>query len=83
MAPLRPTTNGVARLLELLMAADYLQLEHLKQLGERMMIDWEVLQVRARVNPRSYCSSLRLGCCVPRILSSPGLPTCCLVACAG
>ena len=81
--PLRPTTNGVARLLELLMAADYLQLEHLKQLGERMMIDWEVLQVRARVNPRSYCSSLRLGCCVPRILSSPGLPTCCLVACAG
>ena len=43
--PLRPTDEGVARLLEVLQAADYLELAHLKQLGERLVVEWEVLQV--------------------------------------
>jgi len=65
--PLQPTTEGVARLLELLLVADYLQCDHLKQLGERLVIDWEVLQVENVVDVfqhavGSSCQQLRASC---------------------
>ena len=67
VAPLRPTSSGVARLLEVLLVADYLQLEHLKQLGERLIIDWEVLQVENVVDVYEHasgakCAQLKASC---------------------
>ena len=65
--PLRPTDEGVGRLLEVLQAADYLELAHLKQLGERLIVDWEVLQVEncLAVFERACatrCDQLRASC---------------------
>ena len=65
--PLRPTDEGVSRLLEVLQAADYLELAHLKQLGERLCIDWEILQVENCVHVYQHacgvrCEQLRLSC---------------------
>ncbi len=66
LAPLSATTEGAARLLELLLVADYLQCEHLKQLGERLVVEWEVVQVG---DPR------------PRVLLvSPAYPACPLLS---
>lgn len=65
--PLRPTSRGVARLLELLQLADYFELAHLKQLGERLVVEWEVLQVENVVHIYSHaaachCAQLRASC---------------------
>lgn len=62
-----PTPTGVTMLLELLRVADYLTLAHLKQVCERLFIDWEVLQVENVVNIfdhscQANCSQLRAAC---------------------
>jgi len=45
VAPLAPTSEGVSRLLELLLVSDYFELSHLKQTVERLIVEWDVLQV--------------------------------------
>ena len=65
--PLRKDSEGVARVLELLLVADYLQHDHLKQTGERMLVDWEVLQVENVCDVYQHavgasCAQLRSSC---------------------
>ena len=59
--------DGVGRLLELLMVADYLQLDHLKQTAERMCISWGVIQVENVLHVYQHaagasCAQLRATC---------------------
>merc|ERR1712224_348690 len=67
LEPLAPNSEGVGRLLELLLVADYTQHTHLKQTGERLIIEWEVLQVENVVNVYEHamgasCSQLQATC---------------------
>ena len=67
LAPLTPTSSGVSRLLELLLVADYMQHSHMKQTCEKLLIDWEVLQVENVVSIFEHavgasCAQLRASC---------------------
>ena len=60
---LRPTSEGVGALLELLRLADYLELTHLRQRCERVLVDWDVVQVENVVELYKHaklCSAAQL-----------------------
>ena len=57
----------MSRLLELLLVADYMQHSHMKQTCEKLLIDWEVLQVENVVSIFEHavgasCAQLRASC---------------------
>jgi len=67
VAPLAPTSEGVSRLLELLLVSDYFELSHLKQTVERLIVEWDVLQVENVVDVLqhavgAHASQLKASC---------------------
>ena len=58
-----PTSEGVAQLLELMRLGDYLELAHLKQRCERVLVDWDAIQVENVIDLYTHaaqCNCLQL-----------------------